>query len=391
MKKILLIMLAFVVMPSLVNAQSKKQIIKRVEQKLESTVKQQALRSSSSVAKTTAKKAAQASAKKAAQASAKKIAVKVPAKKATQSTAKKPVAKTTAKAQSQSTAEKAGQVMEKRAMQARQKMHVSPLSPEEHEMRADAFLRAQLFGDTPIFTSTAYEALRNQMNALDVSLANKTLHLSPAGRLSKESRRINTGLAQYMLNKESVKEQIVKGYALSDAFLEGYYLRRIYPYLSKPSFQADQSGHLYRGIYMTVDELAATLKDGFLTKMNTWSTGARKGERIVSFSTSTGEAMSYIFQTSGNHPNGIGVVFEVDRDLAGLEYWEDPILNSTKTIYHCYKDVPASRIRNVYVYGEYGLESLVEILIKAQKGKVKSNQQWVSVFDGGAFGGGFAR
>lgn len=387
MKKILISLLALLVLPGLVSAQNKKQIIKRVEQKLESAVKQQASRGSGAAVKGAAKKATQASAKKATQATAKKMAAQATAKKATQATAKKAVAQASAHKETQFAAKKAGQLMEERALQARKKMQVSTLSPQEHEKQVDGLLRAQLFGEEPIFTANSYEALRKQMNSLDVAIANKNLQLAPAGRLSKEARRINTGLAQYMLNKESVKEQVIKGYALTDSFLEGYYLRRIYPYLSKPSYQADKSGYLYRGIYMTVDELAATLKDGFLTKMNTWSTGAKKGQQMISFSTSTGEAMTYIFQTSGNHPNGIGVVFEVDRDLPGLEYWENAELNSTKTIYHCYKDVPASRIRNVYVYGEYGLESLVEILIKAQKGKVKSNQQWVSVFDGGAYGG----
>lgn len=379
MKKILISLLALLVLPGLVSAQSKKQIIKQVEQRVQSAVKQQALRGSGAAVKGVAKKATQATAKKATQATAKKMAAKA--------TAKKAVAQASANKGTQFAARKAGQVMEERALQARKKMHTSTLSPQEREKQMDGLLRAQLFGDEPIFTATSYAALRKQMNSLDVAIANKDIQLAPAGRLSKETRRINTGLAQYMLQKADIKEQIIKGYALTDAFLEGYYLRRIYPYLSKPTYQADKSGHMYRGIYMTVDELASTLKTGFLTKMNTWSTGAKDGKQIISFSTSTGEAMSYIFQSSGNHPNGIGVVFEVDRDIPGLEYWEDADLNSTKTIYHGYQDIPANRIRNVYVYGEYGLESLVEILIKAQKGQVRSNKQWVSVFDGGAFGG----
>ena len=44
MKKILISLLALLVLPGLVSAQSKKQIIKQVEQRVQSAVKQQALR-----------------------------------------------------------------------------------------------------------------------------------------------------------------------------------------------------------------------------------------------------------------------------------------------------------------------------------------------------------
>ncbi len=227
MKKILISLLALLVLPGLVSAQSKKQIIKQVEQRVQSAVKQQALRGSGAAVKGVAKKATQASAKKATQATAKKMAAKA--------TAKKAVAQASANKGTQFAARKAGQVMEERALQARKKMHASTLSPQEREKQMDGLLRAQLFGDEPIFTATSYAALRKQMNSLDVAIANKNIQLAPAGRLSKETRRINTGLAQYMLQKADIKEQIIKGYALTDAFLEGYYLRRIYPYLSKPS------------------------------------------------------------------------------------------------------------------------------------------------------------
>ena len=342
MKKILSVMLALLVLPSLVNAQTQKQIIRQIEKQIERSIKKQVKRKPGRASKRTLK-----------------------------------IVRTGA-------AEKAAKAMEHKAALARKNWHISQLSLKEHEHRTDAFLRGLLFGGPSLVSFTSYDSLLKQLEAVDAAIAGHTLQVVPAERLSKETRRLNKPMARDLLLKN--KAQVINGYALTDDFLEGYYLRRIYPYLSKPSFQADKSGHLYRGIYMTVDELAATLKDGFLTKMNTWSTGAKKGQQMISFSTSTGEAMTYIFQTSGHHPNGIGVVFEVDKDLPGLEYWNDPVLNSTKTIYHCYKDVPANRIRNVYIYGEFGLESLVEILIKAQKGQVKSNQDWVRIFNGGIFG-----
>ena len=56
MKKILISLLALLVLPGLVSAQSKKQIIKQVEQRVQSAVKQQALRGSGAAVKGVAKK-----------------------------------------------------------------------------------------------------------------------------------------------------------------------------------------------------------------------------------------------------------------------------------------------------------------------------------------------
>ena len=248
---------------------------------------------------------------------------------------------------------------------------------QEKQAHEDAILRGQLLGGEAFPSSLAWKNAKNKK-----LLQKPNLQWAPAKRLSKEERRINIPLSTALLLK--YKEPIIKSYALTDSYLEGYYLRRIYPYLSKPSFLAEKNGHMYRGVFMTVDELASTLQNGFLTSMNTWNVGAKnKGDQFVSFSSSTGEALSYVFQGGGNreHPNGIGVVFEVDSDIKGLEYWEDEVHNSTHTIYHCYENVPPEKIRNVYIYGQYGLESLPEIIIKARRNALPNRERWIHDFD----------
>ena len=247
----------------------------------------------------------------------------------------------------------------------------------------DALLRGRLLGDeafpSPMILRKTQARAQKQVKNAPVT---EDLTWVPAKRLATEKRRLNIPLATSLLMLH--KESIIKAYSLTDSFLEGYYLRRIYPYMNKPAFAKDKSGHMFRGIFMTVDELASTLQNGFLTSMNTWNVGAKnKGDKFISFSTSTGEAQSYIFQGDGNgkHPYGIGVVFEVEPNLKGLEFWKDEKLNSTNTIYHCYQDVPAEKILNVYIYGEYGLENLAEVLIKARNKTLTSRERWIHQFD----------
>ncbi len=255
---------------------------------------------------------------------------------------------------------------------------------QQRQEKEDALLRGRLLGEKAFPNSMVLRKNQKaaQHQAQAVSNKEKALRLIPAQRLAKEKRRLNIPLAKQLLLTH--KEDIIKHYSLTDDYLEGYYLRRIYPYMDKPSFLPEKNGHLYRGVFMTVDELNATLQNGFLTSMNTWNVGAKnRGDKFISFSSSTGEAMSYIFQGTGNaaHPKGIGVVFEVEKDIDGLEFWQDAKLNSTNTIYHCYKNVPPSKIRNVYVFGQYGLENLAEIFIKARRNALPSRDRWIHDFD----------
>ena len=266
------------------------------------------------------------------------------------------------------------------AMNSQQKAATAALTATMKQ-REDAALRARLLGakSTPapsaaLRSSQKPAVLQYQQQGLN------SLSALPAEALKRDNRRLNLPLATALLKQ--YKNEIIKGYALPDNFLTAYYDRRIEPYMQKPNFTPDKSGHLYRGIFMTVDELASTLQNGFLTSMNTWTVGGN-GKQFVSLSSSSFEAQSYIFQGTGNaeHPKGIGVVFVVDKDLPGLELWDDPKLNSTNTIYHCYKDVAPTKIRNVYILGEYGLESITEILIKARRNAIRSNSGWVNQFE----------
>lgn len=262
--------------------------------------------------------------------------------------------------------------------QSKKAAHAAKRSQEQE----DALLRGRLLGDEAFPSSMILRKTQTLAKKQAQNAATQDLRLVPSQRLANEKRRLNIPLATSLLMLH--KESIIKAYSLPDSFLEGYYLRRIYPYMDKPAFAKDKSGHMFRGIFMTVDELASTLQNGFLTSMNTWNVGAKnKGEQFISFSTSTGEAQSYIFQGDGNskHPYGIGVVFEVEPNIKGLEFWNDKQLNSTNTIYHCYQDVPAEKILNVYVYGEYGLENLAEVLIKARNKTLTSRERWVHQFD----------
>lgn len=194
-----------------------------------------------------------------------------------------------------------------------------------------------------------------------------------------------------MLKKHKTK--IINAYHLTEDFLNGYYARRIQPYLEKPSYRADANaqGYVFRGMYITVDELATVLEKGFELKHTSWNTGAKGNANIISFSTSSGEAMSYVFQSANvmTHPGGIGVVFKV-RQSADMHLFEDPILNSTNTIYHTYQNVHPSQIEEVSLYGKWGMELLdgrfrpeikEGVLEKAEAGKLSSNEDWIHSFD----------
>lgn len=175
------------------------------------------------------------------------------------------------------------------------------------------------------------------------------------------------------------RKEIITGYHLPAEYLEGFFLRRIFPYQQKPTYTPDgEENVLFRGMLVTPEELAQILKSGFSPATSKWNTGAKAP--AVSLSSSSVEATHYIFQ-SGYKENGIGIVFKV-RKKPSMELGESQTYNSTKTIYYSYEDVPAEDILDVLVRGEYGLESLDTILERAAKGEIKANSGWTSQFNG---------
>lgn len=172
--------------------------------------------------------------------------------------------------------------------------------------------------------------------------------------------------------------EVENGYHLPENFISGYYQRRIFPYQAKPSFTKTDD-NMYRGMYITVDELANILRNGFETKYNTWQAAGGKGIYLTSSIT---EADSYIFQSVDfKKKNAIGVVFKLENgDYA--KPVEDAVLNSTETIFKSDGDVPSDKIKDIYIRGQYGLESLGDILKKAENGEITPNTKWVNQFDG---------
>lgn len=176
------------------------------------------------------------------------------------------------------------------------------------------------------------------------------------------------------------REEILKGYHLPFNYIEGFYLRRIHPYLAKPSYTSDGDKNiLFRGMHLTPDELSEVMHKGFSPSTSNWNTGT-DGRAAVSFSSSSVEAAHYIFQ-QGFKKNGIGVVFKVRRSpnmVPGMSR----LYNSTKTIYYSYEDIAPENIVDVLVWGEYGLERLEDIIRKAADGKIRPHTVWTGQFDG---------
>ncbi|MGN0016950.1 MAG: hypothetical protein ACI37O_06415 [Candidatus Avelusimicrobium sp.] len=176
------------------------------------------------------------------------------------------------------------------------------------------------------------------------------------------------------------REEILKGYHLPLNYIEGYYFRRIQPYLATPRYTPDgDKDILFRGMLLTPEELSEVMRKGFSPSTSTWNTGT-DGRAAVSFSSSSVEAAHYIFQ-QGFKKNTIGVVFEVRRSPAmvpGLSR----LYNSTKTIYYSYEDIAPENIVDVLVWGEYGLERLEDIIHKAARGEIRPHTNWTGQFDG---------
>jgi len=188
--------------------------------------------------------------------------------------------------------------------------------------------------------------------------------------------------AQEMYSTVSLNaEQIKKYYGLNDTYINGYYDRRIYPYLSKPTFVPNSQNTVYRGMLLTIDELKDIIKNGIDINKTSWNVGAKGNAKIISSSSSSSEAKSYIFQSSdgGRLAKGaIGVVVEFTK-TPSEKLFDDPKLNRTKTIYHTYSSIPANRIVGIYIYGEYGLESLQEVSDKIKSGKA-ADTRWHDSF-----------
>jgi hypothetical protein len=181
-----------------------------------------------------------------------------------------------------------------------------------------------------------------------------------------------------LLNQfKQVKDQLTNSYHLPPNYTSGYFARRIEPYLSKPHYtEIAQTEKLYRGMYLSLDQLETILKEGMQTEKVRW-TAAGGG---ISFSSSATEASSYIFHAASNKKVGFGVVFQV-KMTKKMELADDPVLNSTRTIFKSQVDIPREEIQKVFIWGEYGLESLEEILGKLQKGKLKPHDSWTNIFD----------
>ena len=177
------------------------------------------------------------------------------------------------------------------------------------------------------------------------------------------------------------RNEILKGYHLPSNYIEGYYVRRIQPYQHNPPYVAGKNAEteLYRGMMVTPEELAQIMQEGFSPKTSQWNIGTTGNKNAVSLSSSFYEASDYIFQ-SGFKKEGIGVVFTVRRQPY-MELGEDPVLNSTKTIYYSYQDIAPEDILEVDIWGEFGVEKLENVLQKAQAGTIQTNNAWVNQFN----------
>jgi len=176
---------------------------------------------------------------------------------------------------------------------------------------------------------------------------------------------------------ENYVDQIKIGYHLPFAFTSGYFTRRIEPYLAKPEYTPDSTGHLFRGIYVQTSELSEILVKGMPLSRVQWGAGA--GKQIY-FSTSEREAISYIFHNSKNDSEGVGLVVEI-LPVPDLKLLGDAALNSTRTIFYVGRDIPASQIHRIYLFGEHGLESIESILKKIHSGKMKPSSSWTNFFN----------
>ena len=175
----------------------------------------------------------------------------------------------------------------------------------------------------------------------------------------------------------AVKPVLMKGYYLPPDYLADYYARRIEPRLDRPDYQSVLNPQvLYRGMYITPDQLEFILESGMALNQVKW-TAAGGG---ISFSSNANEAASYIFQSGSDRKAGVGVVFKV-RMSSAMQLVNDPVLNRTRTIYKKQSNVLPGEILDIYIWGQYGLESFDEIIRKKSQNKIVPYSSWTGVFN----------
>lgn len=219
----------------------------------------------------------------------------------------------------------------------------------------------------PVFTKISPRTVKVNKEKL------KEVFLKKQAEKNKKDRMLL--VANILLQKQN----LLRGYHLPEEYLEGFFMKRIFPYQSAPRYIADQDAEriLFRGMLLTPEELIQILKKGFSPDTSKWNAGT-DGRAAISLSSSSVEASHYIFQ-SGSKKNGIGVVFEIRRKPSML-LGADPVLNRTKTIYYSYEDIAPEDIVNVLVRGEYGLENIKDIFAKAKQGNLQPHQRWTGQF-----------
>jgi hypothetical protein len=172
-------------------------------------------------------------------------------------------------------------------------------------------------------------------------------------------------------------KEILKNYSLTRNYIEGYYERRVLPYLAKHSFSSNSDTHLFRGMIVTIPELEHIIKNGLELNKTSWHTGAQGGKAVISFSSSSHEAQGYIFQSKVKEGT-VGIVVEVKK-TPSYKLLDDAELNSSKTIYHNYNNVAPEEITGISIYDGYGTGTLEIIIKKIQDGT--ASHSWVKDFD----------
>ncbi len=178
------------------------------------------------------------------------------------------------------------------------------------------------------------------------------------------------------------KKSLLEGYRLPLRYMQGYYIRRIEPYLSKPTYSTVENPDvLYRGVFISIDELTELLVHGHEVSKVQWTAVGGQG---ISLSSSIEEAKTYIFHSADNRPDGLGVLFKFKKTNY-MTLVADPQTNPTNTIFKSYQDIPSRDVVGVSLWGEYGFENIQEILIKVEAKQIVPNSIWTSKFDKSPF------
>lgn len=202
-------------------------------------------------------------------------------------------------------------------------------------------------------------------------------------KIDAASKRIEAPTVAASLAILNEYESSIKDYySLPENYLTGYFTARIEKYMAKPQFIPTDNEFLYRGMYVTTAELKDILANGMVVSKTSWHTGAKKGSKgIISTSLSEPEARTYIYQSASPEKvaqQGIGVIFKI-RKTSDHVLFDDKELNSTNTIFHDYKDIPASDIVAVSIEGPYGSEFLSTVKKNIESGRAK-DVSWKDAF-----------